>query len=116
MSSATLKTLAEVVAVTEASETEIVAWIEQQWVLPVEEDEQWLFDEADVARINLIRELRRDMAVNEEAMPVVLRLLDQVYGLRHALAELQEAIQGLPEEHRAELEARLRRILDSEGP
>jgi hypothetical protein len=36
---------------------------------------------------------------------VVLRLLDQVYGLRRTLDELRLGIQGLSEASRAELEA-----------
>jgi chaperone modulatory protein CbpM len=107
-------TLAEVVTATEVSEGEIVTWVEQRWVLPVEEDGRWFFDDADVARVSLIDELRSDMAVNDEAMPIVLRLLDQLYGLRHALEEIHEAVQGLPEEYRSELEERLREVLRTE--
>lgn len=108
-------TLAEVVTATEVSEGEIVAWVEQRWVLPVEEGGRWLFDESDVARVSLIDELRRDMAVNDEAVPIVLRLLDQLYGLRSALAEIHEAVQALPEEHRSELETRLREVIRTHG-
>ena len=108
-------TLAEVVADTEVAETEIVAWVEQHWVLPVEEEGRWVFDEADVARISLIAELRNDLAINDEAMPVVLRLLDQLYSLRAALEEVQEAVQDLPEQHRVELEDHLRRVLHKHG-
>jgi chaperone modulatory protein CbpM len=32
--------------------------------------------------VRLIRELRDELAVNEEALPVVLSLLDQLYALR----------------------------------
>lgn len=104
-------TLGEVVTATEVGEGEIVAWVEQEWVLPVEQDGRWLFDESDVARIALIQELRGDMAVNDEAVPIVLRLLDQLYGLRQALEEIHEAVLALPEEHRIELEGRLREVL-----
>ena len=45
-------------------------------------------------------------------MPLVLRLLDQIYTLRRALAEVQEAIGGLPDEMRGKLEARLRKSLE----
>ena len=38
---------------------------------------------------------------------MVLRLLDQVYGLRRALAELNEAIQTLPESAQDQLRAYL---------
>jgi chaperone modulatory protein CbpM len=109
------RTLAEVVETTEVAETEIVAWVEQHWVLPAEQGGQWLFDESDVARVSLIRELREDMDVNDDAMPVVLKLLDQVYGLRAAMQEMQEAIQGLPEEHRRALQERVQEVLNRHG-
>lgn len=98
-------TFQQVVAEMEVSEGEVTRWIEQSWVLPVEEDGKLLFDDIDRARIQLIVELRRDLEVNEEAIPVVLRLLDQVHGLRRALDELRQGIQGLSEASRAELEA-----------
>ena len=78
-------------------------------MLPIEEDGQLLFDEADRARIRLIVELRRDLEVNDEAVPVVLRLLDQIYGLRRALEELQAGVRGLSDSARAELDEQLRR-------
>ncbi len=109
------RTLAQVVEVTEVAEADIVAWVEQQWVLPSEQAGQWLFDESDVARVSLIQELRRDMDVNDDAMPVVLKLLDQVYGLRAAVSELQEAIQDLPDQHREALQARVREVLRRHG-
>lgn len=87
----------EVLVTLEIGASELHAWIEQHWVLPVEEDGDFLFDETDVARAKLIAELRNDLGVNEDAIPVVLRLLDQVYSLRRALAELNEAIRELPE-------------------
>jgi chaperone modulatory protein CbpM len=109
------RTLAEVVETTEVAEGEVRAWVEQRWVLPTEQDGQWLFDESDVARVSLIQELRRDMDVNDDAMPVVLKLLDQVYGLRAALQEMQEAIQGLPEDHRQALQERVQEVLRRHG-
>jgi chaperone modulatory protein CbpM len=87
----------EVLVTLEIGASELHAWIEQNWVLPVEKEGDFLFDETDVARVKLIAELRNDLGVNEDAIPVVLRLLDQVYSLRRALADLNEAIQELPE-------------------
>lgn len=93
----------EVLVTLEIGASELHAWIEQNWVLPVEQDGDYLFDETDVARARLIAELRNDLGVNEDAIPVVLRLLDQVYSLRRALAELNEAIQELPESAQEQL-------------
>jgi len=100
-------TIQKVIAEMEVSEGEVTYWIEQSWVLPVEEEGELLFDDVDRARIQLIVELRRDLEVNDEAIPVVLRLLDQVYGLRRTLDELRQGIMGLSETARSELEAKL---------
>jgi chaperone modulatory protein CbpM len=104
-----LATIEQVVTEIEVSRGEVTAWIERRWVRPLEEDGRYLFDEADRARVKLIAELSRDLEVGEEAMPMVLRLLDQIYALRRALGELQDAIQDLPPDVRAELEAKLRK-------
>ena len=50
-----------------------------------------------MARARLIRELKQDLSVGDEAMPVVLQLLDQVYALRKALSDLTRAIKACPE-------------------
>lgn len=102
----------EVVAEIEVSSGEVVRWIEKRWILPTEKDGRFLFDEADRARTKLIAELHRDLGVGDEAMPLVLRLLDQVYTLRRALGEVQAAIDDLPDEARGTLEARLRKALE----
>lgn len=104
-----LTTIEQVAAEIEVSPGELTAWIEQRWVLPAEEDGRYLFDEADRARIKLIAELRRDMGIGDEAMPMILRLLDQIYTLRRALGELEDVIKTLPAEVRHEIESRLRK-------
>ena len=97
----------EVLAELNIGASELQFWIEQQWVLPVQSHSCFYFDEADVARVRLISELHNDLGVNEEAIPVVLRLLDQVYSLRRALTELNEAILVLPEEIQDQLRDQL---------
>ena len=101
--------LTEVVARIDATEGELIAWAKQGWIRPTKEDDGLWFDDADVARVQLIIDLRRDMAVNDEAVPVILRLLDQIYGLRRMLGTLGDAIQDLPEDLRSELESHLGR-------
>ena len=100
----TIDTVLEEVQITRQ---ELVAWVEQEWVLPAEEHGSYMFNEADRARVKLIVELRRDMAINDEAMPVVLQLLDQVYALRRTLNGLHDAIAALPEDVRAKIDAHL---------
>ena len=104
-----LLTLEEVEVRTEIERTEIYHFIQQSWILPVEEEGAYFFDEADVARVRLIVELRSDMEVNDEAVPIILQLLDQVHSLRHAVDELQGAIEALSDGARAELEAAMKK-------
>ena len=55
----------------------IIRFIEEEWILPIDEEAQFLDDE-DVARIQLIWDLRNDFGVNDESMPIILNLLDQL--------------------------------------
>lgn len=41
--------------------------------------------ETNQARAALICDLKRDMGINDEGVDVILDLLDQIHGLRHAL-------------------------------
>jgi chaperone modulatory protein CbpM len=84
---------------------ELEHWIEVRWVRPERLAEGYVFHDIDVARIHLIVELRHDLMIDEEAMPVVLNLLDQVYALRHRLKSLSEALDALPPEIKETLRA-----------
>lgn len=102
-----IRTLEQVVEEARLSRVELAGWIEQRWVLPAQEEGVYVFDDADVARIRLICELRRDLQINDEAIPVVLSLLDQVYALRRAIGRLNDAISACSEEARTEIAERL---------
>jgi chaperone modulatory protein CbpM len=102
-----IRTFEELVAEIQIAPAELTAWIEQEWVLPTRQDQTHVFNEADIARVRLICELRRDMAVNDEAVPVVLQLLDQIYALRDTLAEFRAAIDAASPAAREEILARL---------
>ena len=104
-----LLSLEEVVAEARVSQGELTAWIKQRWIVPAQDQDGFLFDEADRARVLFIRDLRLDLDVGDETIPVILKLVDQVYGLRRTLGELQEAIDQLPPEARALLDANLRK-------
>jgi chaperone modulatory protein CbpM len=74
------------------TQVELVRWVERGWVVPDAEGTAFVFREIDVARVRLIHDLRRDMAVGEDTIPLVLSLLDQIYELRSQLKEaLREA-------------------------
>jgi chaperone modulatory protein CbpM len=91
----------------DVDEGELQRWIGESWVLPERAHEGFVFHEVDVARVRLIVELRRDLAIDDEAMPVVLSLLDQLYALRRRLKAIIAAMDALPPELRAALAERL---------
>lgn len=88
-------------------EAELVGWIERRWVLAEPGPEGWRFHEGDVARVQLILEIRRDHAIDEDATELVLSLLDQVYRLRRQLKALTGAVAAQPEDVRARVLAAL---------
>ena len=63
-------------------------WIEEEWLIPSRMQSEPIFSEADLARARLIRQLIDDLGVNAEGVGIVLHLLDQVHGLRRAMAEV----------------------------
>jgi chaperone modulatory protein CbpM len=75
---------------------ELLRWVENHWVLPEQHAESWVFHEVDVARIALIIDIRRDFAIDDEAMGLVLVLLDQVYELRRQMRRLCDAVATQP--------------------
>ena len=64
------------------------AWIEAGWLVPPQTDPELTFSDVDLARAQLIRDLRDDLGVNGEGISVVLHLIDQMYGLRHSMRAL----------------------------
>jgi chaperone modulatory protein CbpM len=94
--------------------TEVLAWIEASWVRPKPEEPEPRFRPVDVARLRLIHELHRELAIDTEAMPVVLSLVDEMYTLRRRLAALARALAETPAEVRTTVVARCRLLLQEE--
>jgi chaperone modulatory protein CbpM len=94
--------------------TEVLAWIEASWVRPDADDDEPRFRPVDVARLHLIHELRHDLAIDAEAMPVVLSLVDEMYTLRRRLAALTRALTDIPPEVRLNVVSRCRNLLSED--
>jgi chaperone modulatory protein CbpM len=66
----------------------VEAWVTAGWLVPPQTDPELMFSDLDLARAQLIRDLREDLGVNDEGIDVILHLLDQVHGLRGSMQEL----------------------------
>jgi chaperone modulatory protein CbpM len=82
---------------------DVQRWIALSWVRPDGTAGHWVFHEIDVARVRLILELRDELNVNEEALPTVLSLMDQLYDARRQMRMLRAALDAAPEELRRSL-------------
>ena len=97
-----MRTLSEVVVlVGRVDRVELHRWVEFGWVQPQRPaDAEPTFSDLDVARVCLICDLRHDLAVEEETMPLVLSLLDQLYAQRRQMKALMAALQRQPDDVR----------------
>ncbi len=61
----------------------------------------------DVRRVTLLCELTDDFEVNEDALVIIMSLLDQLHGARSKLEQVVRAIDGEPSETKQRLSQRL---------
>lgn len=86
--------------------TRLRVWVRQGLIKPVDETSQ-SYSEADIARAALIRTLEDELGFDEEDVPVLLSLIDQIHGLRSELRGLLEAMEDLPPEVRTTVRMRI---------
>src|SRR4051794_30371824 len=78
--------ITEVAQSCQVSEGVILQFIEREW-LKLANSESLEFDEEDFARARLIQELIKDLGVNDESVPIILHLLDQLHFLHLHLSQ-----------------------------
>jgi chaperone modulatory protein CbpM len=72
-------------------------WVEEGWLSQHQGFSGQQFSDVDFARARLIRDLQ-DLGVNDDSIPIVLGLVDQLHGLRHLLRELLLTIKAQRQE------------------
>ncbi len=68
-------------------------WIKEEWLIPRQGATGQEFSDADIARAQLIKDLKHDLGVNDEGIGVILNLIDQLHGLRGMMRELLHSVQ-----------------------
>ncbi len=79
-------TLLEVSNLTGLDQAVIDTWITKEWVSPPAPGE---LDQEDIARLRLIHELQHDFGANEDAIPLILHLVDQLCHFQEQLRRLE---------------------------
>lgn len=83
-------------------------WIAIGWLKPQRGDEGFLFDDADVARTNLLCDLCYDMELGDDEMAMVLSLMDQLNSTRNLLRAMTAAVHSQPDDIKEAILARVR--------
>jgi chaperone modulatory protein CbpM len=73
---------------------EVERWIANSWLCAEGKPGRRRFTAIDVARARLIRDLRMDFGLDDEATALVLALLDQLYDARRQMRRLCQAIEA----------------------
>lgn len=84
-------------------------WIREGWVDVEIRGGRREFRDIDIARVRLVHQLRDELRVNREAVPIILSLIDQVYGLRRELRHLARAVEDQPRSVRRKVSVEFRR-------
>lgn len=87
-------------------------WISEGWVAPSSSPIGYIFSEIDIARLHLIKELKTDLEINSDGIPIVLSLMDQVHGLRYELRKLACAIEEQHDDVQRQIIAAIERHSD----
>ncbi|MGV8996998.1 MAG: hypothetical protein ACOH12_08635 [Parvibaculaceae bacterium] len=106
-----MKLTAVVALFPDLQQVELTTWIERRLVRPEfagEGEGEWVFHEIDVARVHLIYDLRRNLDVPDETLPLLLSVLDQLYDLRRKLNAVNDVVADYPPELRDALMAVIR--------
>ena len=88
-----MRRLEEVISIVpELSREDIDRWIGEALIDAQQEAENTVLTDTQFARVRLICTLRYDMDVDEEILPIVLNLLDQLHETRQRLHKLSQAV------------------------
>src|SRR4051794_1735859 len=77
-------TLLEVSEMTGVDQSALILFIQREWICPAAVDE---LDEEDIARTRLVHDLRVKFGANDDSIPLILHLLDQLYYLRNQMRQ-----------------------------
>ena len=99
-----MMTAAELIeAIGHLQEEVLARWIDRGWVRPETVGGSPQFDASDVARVRLICELHYELRIEEDSLPVMLSLMDQLYAVRRSMRTVVSAIEAQPEDVRTRI-------------
>src|SRR5262245_19462100 len=98
----------------ELSTQRLHRWIRLGWVRPERREGAPLFHEVDVARVRMLIALEHELEFDEDTLPLVLSLVDQIHGLRRELRALALAVEEQPQATRERIRNAYHRIAEQD--
>lgn len=101
----------EVVAtVTRLTRSQLVRFVEGEFVRPQRDVNGYVFRRVDIARLELLCDLSHDLDLDETGLDIVISLIDQLHAARQDLATMGHAINDLPADLKAQVMAEMKRV------
>ncbi|WP_416882409.1 chaperone modulator CbpM [Marivita sp.] len=98
-----------VATVTRLTRSQLVSFIECNFVKPEREAGAYVFGRIDLARLELLCDLSQDLDLDETGLGIVISLIDQLHAARQDLATLAGVIDALPTELQTGIMAELKK-------
>lgn len=104
-------TLTETLSVIEdLNREQLDRYIRAGVVVPVQSETGPLFRELDLARLHLVVDLTEGYHLDEDALGLVMSLVDQLHGLRGDMRAMLDAVAREPTETRLRLKAAIHEV------
>lgn len=98
-----------VATVTRLTRSQLVSFIEGEFIRPQRDAGGYLFRRIDIARLELLCDLSQDLDLDETALGVVISLIDQLHAARQDLATIARVVDALPADLRTSIVATMKK-------
>ncbi len=98
-----------IAAVGRLDRARLTRFLRAQVIFPAEASGRAVYRQVDIARMELLCDLCDDFELNDDALGMVMQLVDQLHGTRGDLAALLRALGEEPDDVRRRVQGRLGR-------
>ncbi len=84
--------ITEIIELYEVNEFFISDCIGKNWIIPIDSKGK-ILDKEDIARILLIKDLKEDFGANDESIPIILHLVDQLHWSQMQIKHYMELLE-----------------------
>ena len=92
-----------ITTVTRLTRARLTTYVKHEFLSPTQSEAGPVYSLADLARIELICDLTEQFDFNEDALGVVLSLIDQLHGVRSELRRVMGAIEAQPDDVQSQI-------------